>query len=83
MATKKNVFDFEQNLSELERIIAQMEAGNLTLEAALEQFEKGISLIKACQKALQAAEQRVEILVEKHGGLHLEPFIPEDPKNNG
>lgn len=83
MILKKNTFDFEQNLSELERIIAQMEEGNLTLEASLEQFEKGVGLIKSCQKALQAAEQRVEILVQKNGGFHLEPFTPEDPKNNG
>lgn len=83
MVPKKNVFDFEQNLSELERIIVQMEEGNLTLEASLEQFEKGVGLIKSCQKALQAAEQRVEILVQKNSGFHLDPFIPEDPKNNG
>lgn len=74
MTRKKNGFDFEKDVSELEDIISKMEAGDLTLEASLAHFEKGIGLLKTCQKALQEAEQRVEILVQKNGDLRLEPF---------
>lgn len=80
MAHKKNIFDFEKSLSELENIISKMETGDLTLEASLEHFEKGIGLLKFCQTALKAAEGRVEILVQKDGGEDLEPFQPEDSK---
>lgn len=77
MVRKKNIFDFEKSLSELEGIISKMEEGSLTLEDALLQFEKGIGLLKSCQKILREAEQRVEILIQKNGGESLEPFQPE------
>jgi len=53
---------FEQALSELEQLVAHMEEGELSLEAALRAFERGIALTRHCQSALDQAEQTVEIL---------------------
>ena len=70
--------DFEKALAELENIVATLEKGDLSLDAALKQFERGISLTRQCQTALKEAELRVEQLVEKNGRQTLEPFEPED-----
>ncbi len=74
MAKKKPSFDFEGSLGQLEQIVEAMEQGDLSLEASLAQFEGGIKLARACQKALTEAEQKVQILLEKDGEENLEPF---------
>jgi exodeoxyribonuclease VII small subunit len=74
---KKTDIDFESSLEELEELVARMEEGDLTLENALTQFERGIKLTRQCQKALREAEQKVEILMEKTGGAELAEFDPE------
>ena len=56
---------FEAGLDELERIVKEMESGDLPLERALELFEKGMSLSDACRKQLEEAETRVEMLMER------------------
>ena len=68
--------DFEKALAELEEIVSTLEKGDLSLEAALKHFERGISLTRQCQTALKQAELKVEKLSEKSG--KLEPFEPED-----
>ena len=55
--------DLEKSLAELESIVTELEDGDISLEKALKQFEKGIKLSRECQTALQAAEQRVQMLV--------------------
>nr|VFJ58484.1 MAG: exodeoxyribonuclease VII small subunit [Candidatus Kentron sp. FM]VFK11713.1 MAG: exodeoxyribonuclease VII small subunit [Candidatus Kentron sp. FM] len=70
----ENKVNFEQSLAELERLVAHMEQGDLTLEETLENFERGIQLSKTCQKAIDEAEQRVRILTEKEGSPETEPF---------
>lgn len=65
---------FEAALEELEKIVENMEDGELSLEDALKQFEKGIKLTKASQQALEKAEQKVKILVEKNQNLSLEDY---------
>jgi exodeoxyribonuclease VII small subunit len=63
---KKNVlFDFEKGLTELEKIVEQMEQGNETLEVSLEQFSRAVHLLKECQTTLKQAEQKVQILLNK------------------
>jgi exodeoxyribonuclease VII small subunit len=52
----------EKSLGELEKIVEDLEGGDLPLDTALKQFEKGVGLSRDCQKALEAAEQRVSIL---------------------
>ena len=68
---------FEQSLNELERVVKELEAGDLPLERSLELFEKGMGLSEVCRKQLEAAETRVEILLKKDGKVQAEPFRPE------
>lgn len=72
--TKDNLRDFEKSLQHLEKIVSQMESGELGLEESLEQFEKGIKLARNCQDKLANAELRVEQLIEKNGLQQTVPF---------
>jgi len=69
--------NFEKSLDELDSLVQKMEQGGLTLEESLAQFQRGIELARACQKALSEAQQRVEVLLEKDGELGEAPFDPE------
>ncbi len=75
-AKKKSGFHFENSLQELEALVDTMEKGDISLEESLTYFEKGIKLTKACQKALQDAEQTVNQLLEKDG--QIEKFNTND-----
>jgi exodeoxyribonuclease VII small subunit len=61
----------------LEKVVRELESGDLPLERSLELFEKGMSLSDTCRKQLQDAETRVEMLIRKEGKLQPEPFRPE------
>ena len=69
--------DFERALSELEATVDKLEHGDLSLEQALEQFERGVALARDCQAALKQAEQKVEILLQKSATATPEPFEPD------
>ncbi|MDH5408555.1 MAG: exodeoxyribonuclease VII small subunit [Gammaproteobacteria bacterium] len=71
------VADFESALSELETLVERMEKGELSLEQALEDFQRGIELTRSCQQALKSAEQKVQILMKQPGQEELAPFDPE------
>ncbi|HEX8984836.1 MAG TPA: exodeoxyribonuclease VII small subunit [Bryobacteraceae bacterium] len=68
---------FEACLEELEKVVKELENGELPLERALELFEKGVGLSESCRKQLQDAETRIEALLAKNGKLAPEPFGPE------
>jgi exodeoxyribonuclease VII small subunit len=55
-----------------------MEEGDLSLEESLKTYERGIELSRACQKSLDAAEQRIRILSEKDGEAETRSFEPDD-----
>ena len=57
--------DFESASAELETIVKRMEDGDLTLEKALELYERGVQLSRFCQARLEDAERRLEILNER------------------
>lgn len=76
MARKK--IDFEERLQTLEELVEQMEDGELSLEESLKAFEQGIKLTRECQSALTAAEQKVQVLIEEQGQLHMQPFDIEE-----
>ncbi|MEJ2138438.1 MAG: exodeoxyribonuclease VII small subunit [Gammaproteobacteria bacterium] len=63
--TRKRQPDLDKSLAELEDIVETLEEGDLPLEKALQQFEKGIKLSRDCQAALTAAEQKVQILMQE------------------
>lgn len=56
--------NFESAMTQLESLITQMEQDDLSLDAALKNFEKGISLTRVCQSSLNDAEQRIKILTQ-------------------
>ncbi|MBE1277125.1 MULTISPECIES: exodeoxyribonuclease VII small subunit [Enterovibrio] len=75
MAAKKpENMTFEETLKELDTIVNGLENGELPLDAALKQFERGISLARQGQKTLTDAEQRVEILLAQDDNAPLEQF---------
>jgi exodeoxyribonuclease VII small subunit len=59
---------FEASLEALERIVQQLESGDLPLEKSLELFEQGIKLSRECQDRLTQAERRIEILMRDNQG---------------
>lgn len=66
---------FEEAIEELEKIVNQLESGELSLEESIKAFEKGIELSKLCRKKLEKAEDRVKKLLEKtDGSVDLELF---------
>jgi len=71
------VESFEACLDELEKVVKELEAGDLPLERSLALFERGMGLSDACRKQLETAETRVEMLIRKEGKLVAEPFRPE------
>jgi len=71
---KSNKIDFEKAFTELEKLVNQMEKGDLSLEESLQCFEKGMNLTKDCQQALSEAEQKVKILLEKNKKNSIEIF---------
>jgi exodeoxyribonuclease VII small subunit len=74
---EKPVTSFESCLDELEKVVKELESGDLPLERSLELFEKGVALSETCRKQLEAAETRVEMLLRKDGKIQAEPFPPD------
>ncbi len=68
---------FEASLDELEKVVKELESGDLPLDRSLELFSRGMQLSESCRKQLEDAETRVEMLIRKEGTLQPEPFRPE------
>lgn len=71
MAKAATPKDFESALAELEKIVAQMESGKLSLEDSLTAYERGATLLNYCREAISRAEQQVQVL---ESGV-LKPFL--------
>lgn len=71
---KKPTPDFETTLRELEAIVSHLEAGDLPLEEALNEFEAAIKLVQQGQERLQKAEQRIQILLNKNEHASLSDY---------
>ena len=80
MAKKKlENLSFEESLTELDSIVQNLEQGELSLEESMLLFERGLNLSQVSQAKLQAAEQKVKILLEKNGTQTLADFdLSED-----
>jgi exodeoxyribonuclease VII small subunit len=65
---------FEDALNKLEELVRTLEQGELTLNKSLTIFEEGMKLAKFCNKKLEQAEQKIEILLKKNGELKAEKF---------
>ena len=69
---------FEAALARLEEIVHALEAGNLSLDESLRVFEEGTGLLRFCTRRLEAAERRIEILMQDDGEARAEPFRWEE-----
>lgn len=74
MATEKN--NFEQQLNDLEKIVTNLENGNVPLEDALKEFQAGVKISRELDKKLTSAEETVAKLIDSDGTEH-----PLDPTN--
>jgi len=83
LARNSKAPDFEQALTELEGLVERLERGDLPLDEALKLFERGVTLTRHCQSSLQAAQQKVEILLKRSADAQPEPFEPEDAEAAG
>lgn len=87
MTNKKNAEASEQNKEELafedallnlEKIVRELESGEIPLEQAISRFQEGMKLAKICREKLDQAEQKIEMLVSEAAGLGKKPFTPEE-----
>ena len=73
---------FEASLEALEKIVRQLESGDLPLEKSLELFEQGIRLSRECQERLSQAERRIEILLRDNQGRPVVSQFTEPAEND-
>jgi len=69
--------NFEETLAELEKLVVNLEQGDLSLDESLSGFKHGIELTRQCQTALDNAQQTVEILANTQDEETLRPFDPD------
>jgi len=71
--------DFERSLGRLEEVVKRLESTDLSLDEAMKLFEEGVTLSRECQKQLEEAEGRIEILLKKADGkIVAQPFETEE-----
>lgn len=74
--------EFEKSLMRLEEVVKRLESAELSLDEAMKLFEEGVKLSRDCQKQLEEAEGRVEILLKKADGkVVAEPFETEEKES--
>ncbi len=66
--------DFEKSIGELDAIVKRLEQGDLSLDEMLELFEKGVALSNSCNKMLDEAEKKINIIVKKDGEIQKQEF---------
>lgn len=61
--------NFEENIQELEKIVQELEKGDLNLDDSIKKFEEGMKISKQCNKFLEEAEKRITVLIENKDGI--------------
>ena len=69
---------FEEQMENLEKIVGELEKGDLNLDDSVEKFEEGIKISKECNKILQEAEKKITMLVNEDGKTKEENFETEE-----
>ena len=69
---------FEENIEDLEKIVSELESGDLNLDDSVSKFEEGIKISKECNKILEEAEKKITILLNKDGEIKEENFTTEE-----
>lgn len=77
VAKKPENLTFEESLCELERIVSDLEQGDVSLDDALKQFERGIKLVRNSQGKLEQAQQKVAILLQEDEDASLTTYATE------
>ena len=75
---KVDKFNFETAMEKLETIVERMEEGELSLEQAMTEFEKGVKITRECHQALQNAEQKVKQLIVTQDKFELTDFATDE-----
>lgn len=78
---KRKKLSYEQAVTELESLVARLEQGDISLEESLKLYESGVLLTRDCQESLQAAEQKVQMLLQQSGQSTLVDFEPNNPES--
>lgn len=65
---------FEENMEDLEKIVSELENGDLNLDDSVAKFEEGIKISKECNKILEEAEKKITILLNKDGEIEEDNF---------
>lgn len=74
---------FEQSMKQLEKIVQELEDGDLPLEKALKKFEEGMKLTKLCSQKLDETEKKISILLKNADGtIGEQPFMSENEENS-
>lgn len=81
MVAKTKKLDYEAAVAELETLVERLEQGDISLEESLKLYERGVLLTRDCQEALQAAEQKVQMLVQQTGNPTLVDFDGETDRS--
>lgn len=69
---------FEASIEKLEKIVDELESGELSLEDSIKKFEEGIKLSKSCSKKLDETEKKISVLMEsRNGEITEQPFESE------
>ena len=69
---KENGLTFEKAMEDLEKIVTELESGELTLDKSVESFKRGMELSNYCNNLLDDAEKTISILVEQRDGTMKE-----------
>jgi exodeoxyribonuclease VII small subunit len=84
MTKTESLPTLETSLDEITSLVEKMEGTDLTLEQSLAHFERGVKLVKHCQKILEQAEQKVQMLVQTNTEEKLVPYPGEaSPESDG
>ena len=75
---KENSMSFEETMQKLQEIVLELEKGTLNLDDSVKKFEEGIELSKQCNKILESAEKKINILVRKDDGIKEETFVQSE-----
>ena len=66
--------NFEENMESLEKIVQELEKGELNLDESIKKFEEGMNLSKKCNEMLEEAEKKITILIKKDDKIEEEDF---------
>lgn len=75
-ATDNKELSFEQAMEQLEKIVEQLENGDVPLETAIDLFQEGMKLSQLCGGKLEQVERKIELLIETEQGFQKKPFAP-------